>query len=62
MIKKNGHLIKLEAAGHSELDENDSSGAKSKLNQMTGNSIDRASSARSGLKDFNEEAFQECLR
>ena len=29
---------------------------------MTGNSFDRASSARSGLQNFNEEAFQECLR
>ena len=55
------------AAAGSDRGENDSSDVKrgDRLDLMTGNSLDRASSGRSaavGMQNFNEEAFQECIR
>ena len=55
------------AAAGSDRGENDSSDIKrgDKLDMVTGNSLDRASSGRSaaaGMQNFNEEAFQECIK
>ena len=57
---KHTHL-KLDGTAGSDRGENESSELKrgDNLNMITGNSLDRASSAKSGsgMQNFNEEAF-----